>query len=74
MPRPHSTAIDMVYMLTHAVPGRGKGRGRWEGERLPYAGQQRWEEGGERMSEEGEKGGGIWNKVCWAVRISPQHR
>ena len=72
MPRPHDTAIVMMHRLTHAAPG--KGWGEWgsdgRGERPPCAGQQRWEEGGEHMSEEAEEGGGIWNKACWAVRIS----
>ena len=67
-PRPQ-----LRLLLSMRSPRRQRERGDSSRGRRRRVGQQRWEAGGERMSEEGEEGGGIWKKVCWAVRISPQH-
>ena len=48
--------------------GGVKGREDGRGERPPYATQ--CNAGGRETKE----GGGLWDKACWAVRISLQHR
>ena len=51
--------------------GLREGKEGWEGGATPLCSAAAM---GKEGGREAKEGGGVWDKVCWAVRISPQHR